>query len=373
MYRLYVERCKSYNKDAAKLSMYSNILNTETNIAFHVPKKHQCGLCATYINGNEERKTELKKNYENHLRKKELSREEETKDAETANENTQVLCFDLQAVLTTPCGEISTFYYKRSLSSYNFTIFDIKDKLGHCFFWYEGIAKRGANEIGSCIYNFFRSDACKSENVIFYSDNCAGQNKNKFLCCLYLFCVTHKNKIKTITHKFLEKDIPIQNEGDSMHATIEKEKKRVLKSGPVYIPAQWVTIIRSAKKTRVPYKVNEISCRDIYDLKALSTAMSNNFVKNSNSEKVISKDIKEEFKTLNIKQNNKKLRSENQEKEIQLQPAFKKPPLIDKKKKQDLLSLCRDSSIKPVYWEFFENLPARTDEVEDKLSESDSD
>ncbi|XP_072393520.1 uncharacterized protein [Diabrotica undecimpunctata] len=39
MYHLYVESCTLNNKQVAKISMYSKILNTETNIAFHIPKK----------------------------------------------------------------------------------------------------------------------------------------------------------------------------------------------------------------------------------------------------------------------------------------------------------------------------------------------
>ena len=56
MYRFYVERCKSNNEDAAKLSMYSKILNTETNIAFHVPKIDSSVLCTICINENKEQK-----------------------------------------------------------------------------------------------------------------------------------------------------------------------------------------------------------------------------------------------------------------------------------------------------------------------------
>ena len=85
-------------------------------------------MCYLY-NWKRGTKTKLKNKYENHLREKELSREEKTKDAETADENTQVLCFDLQAVLTTPCGEISTFYYKRRLFSYNLTILERSKKI----------------------------------------------------------------------------------------------------------------------------------------------------------------------------------------------------------------------------------------------------
>jgi len=41
-----------------------------------------------------------------------------------------------------------------------------------------------------------------------------------------------------ITHKFLtgHTQMPV----DSMHSRIETQKQRALKSGPVYIPAQWV-------------------------------------------------------------------------------------------------------------------------------------
>lgn len=351
MYRLYIENCKNNNLEYAKISMYSKILNTETNISFHVPKKDQCGLCASYENGNEEQKNEIISKYKAHLIEKDLSRQEKNEDAKSG-ENVQLLCFDLQAVLTTPCGEISSFFYKRRLATYNFTLYDIKQKIGHCFFWHEGIAKRGSNEIGSCIYSFLNSEACTSENIIFYSDNCSGQNKNKYLFSLYLFCVMYNKKIKTITHKFLEKG-HTQNEGDSMHATIEKEKKRVSKSGPIYIPAQWATIIKSAKKTGKPYNVSEICTQDIYDLKLLCTEIGKNFVKNTEKEKVVWNNLRiirvektqpnlifykssytqDRFKSIDVKQNIKQLRNQ-QQKEIQLKLAFKKNPSIDSKKKK---------------------------------------
>lgn len=42
-------------------------------------------------------------------------------------------------------------------------------------------------------------------DVIFYSDNRLGQNKNKFILALYIYAVRHFNNIKTITHKYLIK------------------------------------------------------------------------------------------------------------------------------------------------------------------------
>lgn len=81
--------------------------------------------------------------------------------------------------------------------------------------------------------------------MIFYSDNCSGQQKNKFMATLYLYAVTYLS-ISSITHKYLIVG-HTQHEGDSVHSVIEKQKTRLLKSGSIYSPQQWVTVIQSAK------------------------------------------------------------------------------------------------------------------------------
>lgn len=65
---------------------------------------------------------------------------------------------------------------------------------------------------------------------------------------MYLYAGQHL-KIKSISHKFLIKG-HTQNEGDSVHSVIEKSVTRALKSGPVYVPAQFITLIQNAKKER---------------------------------------------------------------------------------------------------------------------------
>lgn len=88
--------------------------------------------------------------------------------------------FDLEKVLTTPQGETSTFYNKRKLSTYNFTIYDIGKKEGFCYMWNESDAKRGANEIATCLFMFLKQK--KDDDIqefFFYSDNCGWQNRNQ--------------------------------------------------------------------------------------------------------------------------------------------------------------------------------------------------
>lgn len=114
------------------------------------------------------------------------------------------------------------------------------------FSWHEGLAKRGSNEICTCLYTFLVSlPSTIMHEVVLFSDNCAGQNKNKFIASLQLYCMQTVSHISKITHKFLITG-HTQNENDAMHATTEREKKRILRSGPITLPSQWVSVIKTA-------------------------------------------------------------------------------------------------------------------------------
>ena len=130
MYRMYVSACKENGEPYAKLSMYETIFNTEYNIGFCRPKKDQCAQCDSYKNSSAEEKIEKQATYDSHILEKQLSRAEKESDVKNAekNKNLQVCCFDLQAVIVLPCGDVSQFYYKRRLSCYNFTVFNISEK-----------------------------------------------------------------------------------------------------------------------------------------------------------------------------------------------------------------------------------------------------
>lgn len=165
-----------------------------------------------------------------------LVRQEKEKDKNETSEDT-IVCYDLQAVIPLPNGNVSTFYYKSKLNVYNFTVFDIKSKQAYFHIQHETVAKRGADYVlvTTCVF-WFLTDNCTGKKFIFYSDNCVAQNKNKFLLGMYLYCVTHMD-IKSITHKYLIIG-HTENEGDSMHSCIEREKKEVLMTGSIYVPSE---------------------------------------------------------------------------------------------------------------------------------------
>lgn len=86
------------------------------------------------LNQSHEDKFDVEDKYNKYQEEKILSRQE--KEYDTHDKNTIISHFDLQAVLITPRGEVSQFYYKRRLASYNFTIYNVKDKEGTCYFWH---------------------------------------------------------------------------------------------------------------------------------------------------------------------------------------------------------------------------------------------
>ncbi|CAH2095603.1 unnamed protein product [Euphydryas editha] len=229
-----------------------------------------------------ERET-IERKYLEHHEEKRLSRLEKENDKKKVDRLYVVACYDLQAVLPLPMCKTSAFYYKSKLNVCNFTICDLARDYCECYVWSEVDGLRGANEIGSCVFLYIKNKAemLNDDNLqlIFYSDNCCGQQKNQYMFCMYLYALCNY-KIQSITHKFLITG-HTQNENDNVHSVIEKQVKKFLKSSPIYIPEQFITLIKTARKTGVPYNVKEMSYWDFYDLKHLVRECGKKFNKNT--------------------------------------------------------------------------------------------
>lgn len=384
LYRDYKNLCEQSGKSVASLSTYRDIFNYEFNLAFFVPKKDQCQKCVAYENEEDvEEKKKMLDNYLKHQSEKKLSRKEKEIDKAKCSESYRVSCFDLQATLPTPKGDVSSFYYKSKLSTYNFTVCGLTQK-GQgpvtCFMWHEGQGKRGANEIGSCLLNYLQQESESYDgndlDIVFFSDNCSGQQKNKFILAAYFFAVANYN-IKSITHKYLVTG-HTQNEGDNVHATIEKNIKRSLKSGPIYTPDHYVMLVKSAKKTGSPYRVIEMSFEDFYDLKDLTIQTSFNFHKDSFGDVVkindtcvfnVKKDSPDvfyyktsfsqaEYKSVNIRNKNRTRSGTifNSFETVRLKRAYNDVIPIQPKKFDDLMYLLQNNAIKKSHSHFYNSL-----------------
>ncbi|XP_030762052.1 uncharacterized protein LOC115886868 [Sitophilus oryzae] len=375
IHRDYVNTCKEKNEPFGNYLMFSRIFNSEFNISFYSPKKDQCEDCVAYFNASDEEKDSLKQNYDSHLIEKDLSRQEKAHDKENSPDTTIVAVYDLQAVLQCPRGDVSCFYYTSKLNVFNLTVYEIKTNTAKCFVWDESQANRGVCEIGTCLLKYVQSletYADQNENkvidIIFFSDNCCGQQKNRFMLATYFYIVQNYAYVNSITHKFLIKG-HTQNEGDSVHSVIERQITRSLKSGPIYVPDQYVTLIRTAKKTGQPYAVEELNHESFFDLKDLAKLGFNNlktstnvplkigdlrivkFVKNQNKLFFKNSFEEKEFQTAEIK-----TPRSNRSDQLVLHQLYATKPSLNDKKKESILGLFKKNVVPKYYFNFFNSL-----------------
>nr|CAH7743976.1 unnamed protein product [Callosobruchus chinensis] len=278
--------------DTEEQNAYQNSKKSFTYI-YHLPcdtakvRKDLCDVCHNYENSSVEEKLAIEDSFRQHIENKKLARELKlaAKEKAKADDSICAAVFDLQQVLTTPKSEVSVSYYKLKLCTYNFTVFNLASKEADCYMWHECIAKRGSSEIGSCLLLFIEQHIAKGvKEFMLFSDNCPGQNRNKFLFSLYNY-LTQKYGIK-ITHTFLERG-HTQNEGDSVHSVIERAARNI----PIYSPEQWYTVVRTAKRNH-PYHVVEMSQENVFDLKLLHQKTSLNWEKNVANDRVCWNQIK---------------------------------------------------------------------------------
>lgn len=99
------------------------------------------------------------------------------KELALSNLNVKVFSFDLQQCLPTPYLRASMFFYKRPLWTFNLTVHDGATKKAQCYLWNETIAKRGANDIGSCLFKCLLDLPNTVRHVILYSRIAPVQDK----------------------------------------------------------------------------------------------------------------------------------------------------------------------------------------------------
>ena len=79
--------------------------------------------------------------------------------------------------------------------------------------------------MGSCVFSCVKENLKGHKFVTKFSDNCSGQNKNRYIYELIMSLLTIKmQKLKEIQYIFLEKG-HTQNANVCMHSTIEQAKR----------------------------------------------------------------------------------------------------------------------------------------------------
>ncbi|XP_034245116.1 uncharacterized protein LOC117647474 [Thrips palmi] len=288
MYKLYKEWAAENNvKVPASLPTYRLIFNTRFNLGFFLPKKDQCELCAKWKKSTPEERKNIVREYAVHLENKKDVRRMHYRDLARVSDKICFACFDLQKVLICPRSEVSAFFYRNKLSMYNFTIYDTRLHEGHCNLWTEVDARKGSNEVGTCVLKFIETKVSEGiKEFIFESDGPTSQNRNRMVFNMYLTAAA-KFEIK-ITHRFLESGHSY-SEADSMHALIEKEAKIVQE---IFSPEEWATLMRKAKQEDPPYIVKYLKNDEVLELHELPE-QKENWERDSQNKKILWSRVRE--------------------------------------------------------------------------------
>ena len=252
LHKLYTEKCKEHDKQPLSRQVLVDEFQ-KMNLSLFSPKKDQCDICVGHEAGHVS-----EDDWVLHRQKKDAARQEKTNDKEMAieclkaeYEGKQILvtCMDMQAVLLAPRLQASALYYKQKLCVHNFTIFNLATHEVVCYVWHEGEGGLTSSEFVSCIIDFLTTNQDNDEFIL-YSDGCGYQNRNVVLSnALLQFAKTHN---KVVVQKILEKG-HTQMEVDSAHAKIEQKLRS--KGTPIYVPANYIDIIKKARDQPEPYKV----------------------------------------------------------------------------------------------------------------------
>ena len=373
LYRLYLKWCEERNlpeEHRAKEHVYREVFH-EKNLAFHRPRKDQCDKCRVLRDKNNVEELDR------HLKEKDMGRAMKAKCEEKSNaEGDKFLCvdFDLQAVLLCPVLPGKQIYYLRKLRSYNLTIFNFAENIGHAYVWPEYEGGRGSTDIASCLFLHLTTqlpDTC--QHVTAFCDSCGGQNRNKFMCSMFMRILKEKPQLEKVDIFYFEPGHS-QLRSDTMHSAITTRSKYT----KISTPDHWIPIITSAN-TRRPYDVHELRHSHFFDWKKYCTdAGFVNWTKGKGGERVNwmkirwvrfyqgSKsafvkdtfDVAAPFVEICLKTEGVATRRST-ESEPQLTAAYSHQTPISSSKKMDLLKMCQNGTIAPQYHPFYHSLPSR--------------
>ena len=271
LYRKYLDKCNEDGTTPGKQYLYRHILDTETNIAFHFPKKDRCDKCEEMKSVSDPSDGE-KAAFQAHLQGKEETKLE--RDRDRANKDAFCVCFDLENVFALPRANISSFFYRRKLNVYNMTAHCSVDKKGYGALWHMGQNGRTGNDIASAVLKLLsvivedHANDPRIQHIVMWSDSCVPQNRNSVFSTGLKYFMTLHPEVKVIEQKFCQPGHSSIQEVDNLHSQIEKA------CGPaeIYSPVGLMRILKTVNKLRMiqlrsdDFKdFQEIAARGRYD------------------------------------------------------------------------------------------------------------
>lgn len=238
-YTSYMRRVNKLNISFAQLGEEECELCAELKLRPHELSNGECTTSCTTC--------EQKVKHENHAK---AARQAYKRDGAETVDGRVVRSIDLQKVIMLPrLPGYKSACFTRRLVAFHHTYAPIgeycKTNKVVSVVWHESISGRKCEDIASAFELALLQDRDFNE-IVYYMDNCAGQNKNYTLFTLLIQLVnSEKISAQTISLKFLEAGHTFMS-ADSCHAAVEKKMKKKVN---VYDFADFVECINSTGAT----------------------------------------------------------------------------------------------------------------------------
>lgn len=247
LYDMYVEK---YSHPVS-FSSFRLIYHTNFNLRRKPLQKDTCSTCDSFECAkkgalNKTELDEITEKHNLHLSLASEAREMMTKDREDAKENAslETLTFDLEQTLPIPRLPSGILFYKRQLMLYNCGVHSGTDESGHCYTWLEGVAGRGAQEVGSVLKKHLKGLPPSVTEVKCWSDSCGGQNRNIKIVLILKSCLEETENLKKITLNYLipgHTYLPNDKDFGDIECALKHQQR-------LYNQADYEQVMRKARK-----------------------------------------------------------------------------------------------------------------------------
>lgn len=120
----------------------------------------------------------MKLAYDKHVQERKVT--QNNRQADRNNKDIPIVYFDLQNCIACPRSEVSTFFYKIKLNTYNLTAQPSTSKTISCVLWTEALSGKAGNDLACTIYKILIRIAFEHDFKEIFVERLVYSTKHKF-------------------------------------------------------------------------------------------------------------------------------------------------------------------------------------------------
>lgn len=273
IYKLYENNCSFKQKVAVSKTVFSRVLKKNFRyLQVYKPENRKCHICE-YVSEHKKKKVfspevneSVQKIEDEHFSVLRDMKNQLKQYSQDPVVGCEVLNFELQRPLELPFLSTDESYDMRQLWFDNLCVFDEVRRKAYMYVWDETVAKRGPEEIASCLIKHIKSEIPKTtKKVILYSD-VTNLYRNMRISLMLRKCFDYmNNELETIEQRFFFPGHSV-NDCNTCFGYIERKIKT---NTEVLLPEDWINLISSAKNTEPKFTVTQMTKNDFYSVKPI--------------------------------------------------------------------------------------------------------